>query len=204
MKSSVVKKPTAAQAAMDLMRSAAQPKGDKLETAREMVRQLRDREFEAAQLEERLDDTKRVIQEMKERSIPAFLDEAGVPAITLAAEGNMPAFEIAVFDRYHANIPSETQDEAYEYLMKTGNADLIKTTFTISFGLKESAAAERFKRSLDKAGIEHNAKCAVPWNTLTSWFKAEHKKKPLPAKVRDLLGATVGRVVKVVKQKETR
>jgi hypothetical protein len=50
--------------------------------------------------------------------------------------------------------------------------------------------------------VQYSVKRGVPWNTLTAWFKAEHKRKPLPAKAMELLGATVGRVAKVVKQKE--
>jgi hypothetical protein len=175
---------------------------DKLDRARDMVRVLRDREMEAASLDERLTEVKKTIREMKEHTIPDFFDEAGVPAITIAAEGNLPSFEIAVIDRYHANIPDEDEGAAFGYLKKTGNEDLIKTTYTISFGLREGKQAERFGRSLDKAGIEYSVKCAVPWNTLTAWFKAEHKRKPLPAKAMALLGASVGRVAKVVKQKE--
>jgi hypothetical protein len=192
----------ATRAMLDELRADARPSEDRLETARNMVRKLRDHEMEAAELDARLSEKKQAIREMKEREIPDLLDGIGVPAITLAAEGNNPAYEIAVVDRYHANIPEEERDEAFGYLKKTGNEDLIKTTYTISFGLREGKQAERFGRSLDKAGIEYSVTCAVPWNTLTAWFKAEHKRKPLPAKAMALLGASVGRVAKVVKQKE--
>ena len=67
--------------------------------------------------------------------------------------------------------------------------------------MREAKQAERFQRSLEKAGIDFSLKRGVPWNTLTAWFKAEHKKKPLTVKAMGLLGATVGRVVKVVKSK---
>ncbi len=42
----------------------------------------------------------------------------------------------------------------------------------------------------------------MPWNTLTAWFKAEHKKKPLTAKAMVLLGASVGRVANVITPKQ--
>ncbi len=175
---------------------------DRLDKARDLVRELREHELEAGEVEQELTDLKQTILKMKEHTIPDFFDEAGVPGITLAAEGNMPAYEVRIDDRYFANIPIENQEEAFNYLRQTNNEDLIKTTFTITFGLKEAKEATRFARSLEKAGISYTEKHGVPWSTLTAWFKTEHKKKPLPVKARDLLGATVGRVAKIIKQKE--
>jgi len=192
----------ATRALLSEMRGDAAPAEDKLERARDMVRQLRDLEMEAEALETRLTETKAAALEMKEKTIPDFFDEAGVPKLGVAGDGNLPPFEIEIKDRFHANIPEENAEDAYAYLTKTKNDDLIKTTFTVAFGLKEGKAAERFARSLEKAGIEYSAKRGVPWNTLTAWFKTEHRRKPLPAKVMALLGASVGRVAKVVKIKQ--
>ncbi len=196
----------ATQDLLDDMRADGAAPVDKLEQARDMVRDLRDREMDIAALEERLKESKRVVKEIKEKTIPDFFDEVGVPKLGIDADGNMPAFEIEIKDRYHANIPDETEAEAHAYLKKVGAEDLIKTTFTIAFGLRESKAAERFARSLDKAGIPYSSRHGVPWNSLTSWFTEEYQKskKPFTIKVMAMLGATVGRVVKVVKQKETK
>jgi hypothetical protein len=194
----------ATRALMDEMRVDAAPATDKLERARDMVRQLRDQEAEIAGLEERLKTAKETARQMKEKTLPDFFDEVGVSSLMLEAEGNMPKFEIAIADYYHANIPEEEAPAAFSYLKSRGEEDLIKTTFTIAFGLNEAKQTERFARSLEKAGIEYSVKQGVPWNTLTAWFKVEHKRKPLPAKAMALLGATVGRVAKIVKQKETK
>jgi hypothetical protein len=200
------KAPSAAtQAMLDELRvDARKPSDDSLAKARDMVRILRDREIDAAELDARLTETKQAILEMKNHTLPDLLDGLGVPSITVAAEGNMPPFTVTIMDRYHANIPDDVEMEAFEYLKDTGNEDLIKTTYTISFGLREGKAAEEFGRSLDKSGVEYSVKCSVPWNTLTAWLKAEHKKKPLTVKAMQLLGATIGRVAKVVKPKEQR
>lgn len=192
----------ATRALLDEMKQDAVPKGDKLEQARKMLRDLRDKQIEADQLEARLAETKQEIRTLTDKTMPDFYDEAGIPAMTIAAEGNLPAFEIEVIDRYHANIPDESRDAAFAHLRKTGHADLIKTSFTIEFGLRETKQADRFRRSLEKSDIAFSEKHGVPWNTLTSWFKAEHKKKPMTPKVMGMLGASVGRVVKIIKQKE--
>lgn len=200
------KKPVSAatRALLDEMRKDAAPASDKLERARDMLRELRDRQMRASQLEEQLTSERQAIREMTDKTMPDFYDEVGVPKLALAAEGNLPAFEIEVIDRYHANIPDETKTEAFNYLRKTGNEDLIKTSFTVEFGLRETKQADRFRRSLQKADIQYSEKHGVPWNTLTAWFRTEHKRKPITPKVMGLLGATVGRVVKVVKQKEAK
>jgi hypothetical protein len=193
---------TATRALLDEMRDDARPSEDKLERARVEVARLRDLELEVAGLEARTSDAKAAIKEIKEKTLVDIFDEVGIDALGLPASGNMPPYEVELCDYYHANIPEDHRAEAFEYLRKIRQEDLIKTSFTIEFGLREAKQADRFARSLDKAGIAYSSKSGVPWNTLTAWFKAEHKRKPMTGKVKDLLGATVGRVVKVVKQKE--
>jgi hypothetical protein len=191
----------ATRAMLDEMREDAKPTGDKLDQLKQGVAKLRNMEFEKAALEERISVLSQDIITMKERTLVDLFDEAGTTIVGVEAEGNMPPYTCQVEDRYHANIPPEKAEEAYAYLRSKKSKDLIKSTFTIQFGLRESKQSERFMRSLDKEGIEYSLKQAVPWNTLTAWFKAEHKKKPLTVKAMGLLGATVGRVVKVVKSK---
>ncbi len=196
----------ATQAMLDEMeeQDAVVVSKDKLIEARELVGTLLDHETEAGQIEEQLGDVKRIIKELKEHTIPNFFDEVGIPGITLEAKGNMPPFEIKIGDRYYANIPTETEEEAFDYLTQTGNADLIKTIFTISFGRNEAAATERFARSLDNAGIPYTAKRGVPWNTLSAWLREEHRRKPIPSRALEILGASIGRVAKIVKTKRAK
>lgn len=194
----------ATRALLEEMRDDAKPSGDKLDQLRAGVAKLRDLEFEKASLSARLAEVGSDIQTMKEKTLVDLFDAAGTNIVGVEAEGNLPAFTCELGDYYHANIPAERGDEAYAYLRKIGQEDLIKTTFVVEFGLREAKASERFRRSLQKASIPFSEKSGVPWTTLTAWFKVQHKKRPLPAKVMGLLGATVGRVVKVVKQKETK
>lgn len=192
----------ATRAMLDEMREDAKPSGDKLDRLRSEIFKLRDLEFQQATLAERLKTVGGDIGLIKEKTLVDLFDEAGCNRLGIEADGNLPPYECEMGDYYHANIPAEKQDEAYEYLRKIKQEDLIKTSFTVEFGLREAKAAERFERSLQKAKIPFSMKQGVPWNTLTAWFKVEHRKKPLTVKAMGLLGATVGRVVKVVKQKE--
>ena len=202
MKTQAKAKSAVASALVDEMRADAKPSEDKLDQARIVLAQLRDLELEQVELEERLKTIAETVKLTKEKTIVDMFDEAGINRLGLPADGNLPPYEIEIADFYKANIPAETKDEAFDYLRKVGSEDLIKSTFTIEFGLREAKQTERFQRSLDKAGIDYSLKQGVPWNTLTAWFKTEHKKKPLTVKAMALLGAVTGRVAKVVKQKE--
>lgn len=192
----------ATRALLTEMQQDAKPSEDKLDKVRAEISKLRSLEFEATSLRERQSEIAESVQQITWRTLVDLFDDAGINKLGIDADGNLPPYEVELGEHYKASIPEEKADAAFAHLTKTGHADLIKTTFTIAFGLKESKAAERFARSLDKAGVPYSAKRGVPWNTLTAWFRVEHKKKPLPAKVMELLGATVGRVAKVVKQKE--
>lgn len=194
----------ATRALLDEMKQDAKPRGDKLDQLRAGAAELRDMEFERESLKTRSEELGRDIKQMKEKTLVDLFDAAGVNVVGIDAAGNLPATTYEMGDYYHANIPEEHAGEAFEHLRKIGQGDLIKTTFTIGFGLGEDKATDRFRRSLQKAGIPFSESSGVPWNTLTAWFKVEHKRKPLSAKARTLLGATVGRVVKAVKQKQER
>lgn len=194
----------ATRALLDEMRTDAKPRGDKLDQLKAGAAKLRDMEFEKESLTTRIGELGRDIKQMKEKTLVDLFDAAGVNVVGIEATGNMPAQTYEMGDYYHANIPAEHADAAFAHLRKVGHGDLIKTTFEIAFGLGEDKATDRFRRSLQKAGIPFSESSGVPWNTLTAWFKVEHKRKPLTAKARTLLGATVGRVVKVVKQKQER
>jgi len=182
--------------------AAAAPEQDKLDRVHKLVGELRDAEMLKAVQEENLKSTNITINDLLWSKIPQVMDEAMMSSVTIKADGNKPPYEVSVGDYYKARIPDDNPEAAYNYLKKRGSGDLIKVTYEISFGMGQEKAAERFERSLEKAGIDYNRKRGVPWNTLEAWFREEYKKKPLPAKAMAILGATVGRVAKVVKQKK--
>lgn len=196
------KQDTAAPVTAEEMREDAAPPKDKLVILRAEVAKLRDLKLELADLEERTADVKARIREIETRTLVDLFDDADVNICGVPAIGNAPPFEVTLADIHHANIPEESKKAAFAYLNKSGNGDLIKTTFTIAFGMGEAKATERFMRSLDKANIPYSAKQGVPWNSLTAWFKAEHKRRPLSPTTMGILGASITRVANVVKPKK--
>lgn len=192
----------ATQRLLDEMRRDAAPSADKLERARAEVAKLRDLEMESETLSFRLKEIGQDIRHVKEKTLVDIFDEVGIDRLGLPAEGNAPPYEVELAEYYHANIPEERRTEAYGYLTKAGHADLIKTTFVVEFGLRDGKQTAAFERLLEKNVVLYSKKQGVPWNTLTAWFRTEHKRKPLPARTMELIGATVGRVAKVVKQQK--
>lgn len=205
-----VQKPvsTATRELLDEMEAdAAAPKSeDKLERVRDRVRRLRDLEFENDDLAAKVKKNNEQINELKNKTLVDMLDEVGLGGMKVNAEGNMPPYEIQLGDYYKANIPEDNQAGAYRWLTEQGHDDLIKTTFSIEFGLGEADDVKVFEKLLVKNEVAYSKKQGVPWNTLTAFVKEQYevKKKPLTKKVQALLGATVGRVVKVVKEKKPR
>ena len=180
------------------------PTGDKLDRAKAMVRECRDLELEIADLQETIKLKSQRVESMKNRELVDLFDEVGVTNIGLEAEGNVPPYEIEIQPYYHANIKVEDNPDApkaFAYLRKVGEADMIKTTYTVSFGMGESKKQKAFETMLRKAAVAYDSKFGVPWNTLTAWLKrqVEVEKKTPPLQ---LLGATVGRRANVKKSRK--
>ena len=184
------------------------PPKDKLDKLRQAVRELRDIEFERTKAQERLAELGTQVHEMKTKTIVDLFDQAKVTHIGIEAEGNLPAYELGVGWHYHANIGSPVDPKVEDYAatiawIRKTDPDLLKTTFTIGFGLRDGKKMKAFETMLKKQKIGYSTSFGVPWNTLTAWLKEqiEVKKKSPPLK---LLGATVERTAKLLNQKANR
>lgn len=176
---------------------------DKLEACRAKVKEMRDKTKEVEDAQARIKELNKQIAQIRDHDLVGLFDEAKIDSLGVPAEGNQPAFEVELEEYFHANIPKGNEAGAYEWMKKTKNEDMIKTSYTIEFGLGESKDCAKFEKALDKMGCGYDKKQGVPWNTLTSFVKGEFKaKRPLTAKVMGLLGAEHFRRAKVVTQKK--
>lgn len=175
---------------------------DRLERVRDKVRELRDLEADNEALGLRIADNNAKIRLLKEKTLIEEFDAVGVNMLGVNAEGNHQPFNVELGEYFHARIPKENEVQAYAWLHKTKNEDLIQTEFKISFGRGEAKLAEKCRKMLDQKKVAYDEKESVPWNTFEAFLRAEFKKKPLTQKVMDMLGATTGRVAKVLKPKK--
>lgn len=196
-------KKTAVSASLaNRMADAAQrePPKDKITKVKETIAKLRDYEFENQSLQERIAANSEKIKEIKEDTLVSMFDEVGITNMGIEADGNLPPYDIEIKPYYHANVPEANQEKAFAWLEKNKHGDMIKGTYTVSFGRGEEKQRKSFQSYLEKSGFDYSYKFGVPWNTLTAFVREQietYKREP-PLK---LLGATVGRVAALKKQK---
>jgi hypothetical protein len=182
---------------------------DKLDKLRAAVRTLRDKEQQRVDLMARHAELGVEIYEIKTKTIVDLFDDAKVDNIGIPPEGNNPGVVVEVGWHYKANIGSPSEPKVEDYAesikyIKSLDPDLLKTTFSIEFGLNEGKAMKAFETSLKKAKLSYSTSFGVPWNTLTAWLRDQienRKRKNLKLK---LLGATVERTAKFVKPRASK
>lgn len=173
---------------------------DKLDAVRAKVKEARDIDIDIAGLNERVSVLNQRKNELVFNELPDLFADAKIDRLGIEAEGNLPAYDTVLSDYYHANIPEDKKDDAFSWLDKNKHGDLIKTVITIELGRGDRKTAKAVEKFLDDNDIGYSRKLAVPWNTLTAFVKEQiGKGVALPL---DLLGATVGRVVKLKVRKE--
>ena len=178
------------------------PSPDRLTKLQNAVRELRDAELQRKALEERQAELGTRVRELKTRTIVDLFDEAKVDTIGVPAEGNLPRYDMEVGWHYHANLSnSEDIDAAIKWL-REHEPDMLKTTFEVSFGLRDGKKMLEFEKYLKKMKYDYSSSFGVPWNTLTAWVKGQYEsRKTVPLK---LLGAVVERTAKLVKPRASK
>jgi len=184
---------------------------DKLEQLKAGVAKARSLTLEKEDLEARLKEANIALEEMKRKTLPDLLANAGVPSIEIEPDGNQPGFKVELKDDYYANIPADwPQDQrkaAFAYLTSLGEGDLIKTEVITSFGREDREAALAFANELAKEGKSVALKEAIPHSTLTAWLKnkaEKHAKDPVKNPLPDLdkINGKIGKICTIKPLKE--
>ena len=167
--------------------------GDRLERIEKMAGRVCriDEVLEEAQasLKKLTDERNRILG----REMVDLMDEAHVEEVQV----NGRKFTASPY--YHASIKSggENEQEAYDWLESHEAGDLIKRQVIVAFPDDCGDEARELQRYITERYQMATAemKRGVPWNRLTSWVKEQVESSV--AVPLELLGATVGRVVKV-------
>lgn len=205
------KKPSAALAAA-MKADVPKPTEATLEKIRGLLRESRDNEKQIKSLEELLASKKADQLKLTQITLPDLFTDVGIDVLGLPAEGNLPAYDGRLTNYYHANIATdwepEAKEKAFKYLAdyrvdgeNAGAEDMIKSLIIVQLGRGDRKMAKRVEAGLRKVGVAFTSELSIPWNTLTAWVKEQievHKTTP------DLtvLGATVGKVVKLKERKD--
>ena len=195
----------ATQALLDQMKTdtpTATP--DALNAVGAKLRELRDLEINIKSMEEHLAARKARHLLIREKELVDLMDAAGMDKAGLPPAGNMPGMDVEIVDYYHANIATDWEPErrakAFAWINKY-HPGMLRNTVTVSFGKGSEKQQKALAAALKKMRIPFTNDFGVPWNTLTAFVREqieEHRRRP----PLELLGATVGRVAKIKKQKE--
>jgi len=157
--------------------------------------------------EAKIEERKARLNKILSREMIDIMGEVNIDSITVDGV----ALEAANY--YKASIPEEHRDAGHNWLEEQEFGDLIKYQVIITVPTRvnpddeDDTNAELIKkienavRQLSNEA-EVEVKRQVPWKRLTSWLKEYVEKvlpnnPELPAVPLDILGATVGRVVKI-------
>jgi hypothetical protein len=183
---------------------AREPTQDELANIRRLASEMRDAEIVIEELEERKKKLRDRIEEIKWHDLLDAMDKAGMRAMTLEGEGNLPAYEVRTGAYYHANIPADAPDAvrapAFAWLQKH-EPGMLRNEIVLSFGKDSTKQQKAVQAALQKLKVPYSNKFGVPWNTLTAYIKEqieEHDKTP----PLELLCAKVGRIATIKKVKE--
>lgn len=172
-----------------------------LENIRKKIEELRSLTFENVSLKERISQNNERIAALTNKELVDMFDAAKVKNLGVLADGNLPPYEVEIKPYYHANIPEEKAEEAFAWLRKNKHGDMIKGTYTVSMGRGTEGQQKKLLAYMKKEKIPYSYKFGVPWNTLTAFVREQVEKYEVTPPL-DLLGATVGRVAQVKKEKK--
>lgn len=165
---------------------------DKMDRLRAGAMAIREATKDVRDAEQRLEDAKKRLTELRERTLPDLFAEAGTDHFGLLAEGNSPACDIKLKTRYHAMIPKDNPEPAFEWLEAEGHGDLIKRTFAVLFGRGEEHAAQVFRKMLLVDGWNFDEKREVHHMTLTAFVREQIEQHGAVIPL-ETLGVHVGR-----------
>jgi len=179
------------------------PPEDKLERLRSLGATAMQIKIEVDQLEKQRKAQQAKLNQLLNKDLPALFEEAQVDNIGLS-DYNV---DMILTNYYHANIaadwPEEQREAAFSLIEKEGAGDLIRYVVSVSFNKDEYQAAKKLQEDLTRMGVVPTVQKTIPWKTLTAWLKEQWEKRPhfFTLEILELLGASVGKVVKPKERK---
>lgn len=198
---------------------------------REMCMELVLADREKAELESKLSDVKQQINKLSHKDLPDLMNSLDIDHQGLASANVDIVLSDYAKASIPKDWGDNRRTAAFAHLEELGGGDLIRSTMTLSAGKGEldtmrllsglvqaliDAPAtddqhERISAITDylcehgqrmdfSGGVSSNVELSVPWNSLTSFVK-EQASKGAEMKL-DLIGATVGQVVKIKPRKD--
>lgn len=179
-----------------------------VDDVRRAAAKARDLELRKQQLKESLTEVDQQLRTLYWHSLPKMMQSAGVDCVGVAAQGNLPAYDLTLEDHVSANIgvtwTEEKRNAAIRWLEDHGHGDLVQTSVTAEFPREKRADAIEFvERSASDLplGTDVTIRETVNPMTLRAWLRREMKAgRQLPP--LDLIGAAIARVAKLKRRED--
>lgn len=181
-----------------------EPPAEKVDELKKLVKLADQTKLWIDAAEAELETTKKVYQELVTKHIPDQMDQIGTNVFGIPDTDR----ECRVEPYYHAVMKPETLDEGVEWLDSHGYGDVVKHSIHVDFDREDAEKAKSIAQRISQMLAEYEVtpdtvvvkSYGVHWKTLTSLVKRlveEEVAVPL-----ETLGATVGRVAKIIKRKK--
>ena len=133
---------------------------------------LKQKEDEIAELEDKLKKKKEEADHISSKVIPELLAEQGLSEIKLA-DGS----KVSVKQEFRCTLPKDEtkRAQAYEWLRNEKLGDIIKNNVFVTFGKGEDDKAKSLIDLAVANGYEPSQKSDVAWNTLTALYEERVK-----------------------------
>lgn len=157
------------------------PEGDRLERLEALVSQLKDAQWEVANIETKLENALKLERELRENHIPELMKEVNMKTLTLS-----DGVELTVEDDFKCGISETSKPLAFKWLRDQKLGGIIKRMIGVAFGKGEDDKAKELRDELTKQGFIVDDDEGVHWQTLHATLKEEREKgTAIPA---DLFG----------------
>lgn len=132
----------------------------------EIVRQLKDKQDEADDLEASLKSVKEEIERLETVLIPELMGNITQIKTSYGAVVNIKPI-------LRANIKKEDRSAAFKWMDETGHGELIKTAIEMAYGRGELQKAKEVVDQLRELGLKPVLSEEVHWQTLNAWAKEQ-------------------------------
>jgi hypothetical protein len=168
---------------------------------RELAGELRETNQIAADLEDRLRETKERIRAITQSEMVDLMHEMDLTRFDIPAEGNLPAMYFEMGNHYNASISSKWDEDKREDAFSVLPDELLKIEVTALFAKGEAQQATDLAEELIIAGYTVITKKSVHTSTLKAWLREQFENgRPLPD--LDTIGASIFNEVQVKEKRD--
>jgi hypothetical protein len=168
---------------------------------RELAGELRETNQMAADLEDRLRETKERIRAITQSELVDLMHEMDLTRFDIPAEGNLPAMYFEMGNHYNASISSKWDEEKREDAFSVLPDELLKIEVTALFAKGEAQQATDLAEELIIAGYTVTVKKSVHTSTLKAWVREQFENgRQLPD--LELIGASIFNEVQVKEKRD--